>query len=244
MGVNGMKRRIRFWLIVVLAVVAIAWLGGRLYLEWYMRASTRPDFFADEIARFEATDRDHAPPERPVVFVGSSSIRFWDSLQKDMAPFPVLNRGFGGAQLSHVLYNVDRVVIRYRPRAVVLYAGDNDLDHRTGKSVEDVVRDFRTFVSRVQAAVPDARIYYLSIKPSRMRWSEWPEQEKANARIEAICEGDPQLGYIDVAMPMLAAGQPPPRDLYRFDGLHPSAKAYALWTSIIKPRLQKDLKGF
>ncbi len=208
-----------------------------------MRASMKPDFFAGEIARFEANDRDHAPPEDPIVFVGSSSIRLWDSLQKDMAPFPVLNRGFGGSQLSHVLYNIDRVVLRYRPRAVVLYAGDNDLDRRTGKTADDVVRDFRIFVSRVQASVPNARIYYLSIKPSRLRWSDWPEQEKANARIASICAGDARLGYIDIATPMLAAGQPPARDLYGFDGLHPSAKAYAIWTSMIKPRLQKDLEG-
>ncbi len=149
-----MKRRVRFWIIVVVGVVILAVLGVRIYLEWYMRASVKPDFFAGEIARFEANDSDHAPPEHPIVFVGSSSIRLWDSLQKDMAPFPVLNRGFGGSQLSHVLYNIDRVVIRYRPRAVVLYAGDNDLDHRTGKTADDVVRDFRIFVSRVQPPCP------------------------------------------------------------------------------------------
>ena len=188
------------------------------------------------------TDRDHPAPERPIVFVGSSSIRLWETLQKDMAPLPVLNRGFGGAQLSHVVHFVDRTVIQYHPRAVVLYAGDNDLDERTGKSAEDVARDFRTFVSLVQAGVPDVRIYYLSIKPSRLRWSDWPRQQKANAEISALCAGDPRLGYIDVATPMLAAGKPP-RDLFRFDGLHLSAKGYALWTGVIRPRLQMDLGG-
>jgi lysophospholipase L1-like esterase len=206
-----------------------------------MRASANPEFFAGEIANFAATDRDHPPPERPIVFVGSSSIRLWNTLQKDMAPLPVLNRGFGGAQLSSVIHFVDRTVLQYRPRAVVLYAGDNDLDKRTGKTVEDVARDFQTFVSRVQAGVPEVRIYCLSIKPSRMRWSDWPRQQKANAEISALCAGDPRLGYIDVATSMLAAGEPPPRDLFRFDGLHLSAKGYALWSGIIKPRLQTDL---
>ena len=84
-----------------------------------------------------------------------------------MAPLPVINRGFGGSQLAHVVHFAERVVLRYRPRAVVLYAGDNDLDERTGKSAEDVVRDFEAFVGLVHGAVPDARIYYVSIKPSR-----------------------------------------------------------------------------
>jgi len=118
--------------------------------------------------------------------------------------------------------------------------GDNDLDKRTGKAAEDVARDFRTFVSRVRAAVPDVRIYYLSIKPTRLRWSDWPRQQKANAEISALCAGDPRLGYIDVATPMLVAGKPS-RDLFRFDGLHLSAKGYALWTGIIRSRLQMDL---
>jgi lysophospholipase L1-like esterase len=234
-----MKRRIRFWAIVVLALVCLGWLGGRLWLAWYTKASANPEFFAADIAKFATTDRDHPPPERPIVFVGSSSIRLWDTLQRDMAPLPVLNRGFGGAQLSHMVHFADRIVIKYRPRAVVLYAGDNDLD--AGGSPEDVLRDFMSFVSRVQAALPDVRIYYLSMKPSRLRWTNWPQYRQANAQISAICRRDPRLGYIDVATPLLASGQPPARDFFRFDGMHPSAKGYALWTGIIRPRLQKDL---
>src|SRR5437868_13542962 len=115
-----MKRRLRFWALVIAGLVAIGLLGSRLWLGWYMRAaSENPDFFADEIAHFAVTDRDHPPPERPIVFVGSSSIRFWDTLQKDMAPLPVLNRGFGGAQLSHAIHSVALTGIQYRPPSVV-----------------------------------------------------------------------------------------------------------------------------
>jgi lysophospholipase L1-like esterase len=160
-----------------------------------------------------------------------------------MAPLPVLNRGFGGSQLSQVVYYVDQTVIRYRPRAIVLYAGDNDLDgrYRTGKTPYDVAREFRMFVARVEAAVPDARIFYLSMKPSRQRWTDWTQEQTGNALIAQICAGDPRLAYIDVATPMLAAGTPPPSELFMPDGMHPSPKGYALWTAIIKPRLQAEL---
>jgi lysophospholipase L1-like esterase len=236
-----MKHRVRFWVVIAVAVALAGFIGSRLWFEWYMRASAAPEFFADEIAHFADQDRDHPPPERPIVFTGSSSIRLWDTLQADMAPLPVLNRGFGGARLSHVTYFLDRAVIRYHPRAVVLYAGDNDLDARTGESAEDVARAFRVFVSRLQDAVPDARIYFVSIKPSRLRWDDWPKMQKANAEIAAICSADSRLGYIDVATPMLDAGKPPPNDLFRFDGLHLSVKGYSLWTAVIRPRLLKDL---
>jgi hypothetical protein len=216
-------RRLRIGLFVVAGLALTLLLGGRLALEWYGRASHDPAFFEGEIAAFEAADREHPPPERPIVFVGSSSIRLWDKLAEDMAPLPVLNRGFGGSQLAHAVHFADRVVIRYRPRAVVLYAGDNDLDQRTGRSAADVVRDFQAFAARVHGAVPDARIYYLAIKPSRMRWARWPEMARANGEIAALCAGDPRLAFLDIATPMLATGEPPARDLFIFDGLHLSA---------------------
>jgi lysophospholipase L1-like esterase len=238
-----MKRKTGFWVILVLGLVCLVLLGGRLAVPWLvardLRAGADPEYFAADISSFATTDRDHPPAGHGIVFVGSSSIRLWDTLQQDMAPLPVLNRGFGGARLSSVIYFVDRVVIQYRPRAVVLYAGDNDID--AGQSPEEVVLEFRRFVSRVQAALPDIRIYYLSMKPNRLLWSNWPKYEVANAQISAICASDPRLGYIDGATPLLASGRPPPRDLYRFDQMHLSVKGYALWTSVIKPRLQKDL---
>lgn len=236
-----MKRRTWFSATIVLALVCLGWLGGQLAPVWYLKASASPEFFAADVAKFATNDRDHPPPERPIVFVGSSSIRLWDTLQRDMAPLPVLNRGFGGAQLSSVLHFVDRVVIQYRPCAVVLYAGDNDIADL--KSPEDVVREFRAFVSRVQSALPDVRIYYVSMKPSRRLWTNWPKYRQANAQISEICAHDPRLGYIDVATALLASGQPPPRDLYSFDEEHLSAKGYAIWTGIIRARLQKDLGG-
>jgi len=233
----------RFWAILVLALVCLLLLGGRLAVPWFvarsLKASADPEYFAADIAKFATTDRDHPPPSHPIVFVGSSSIRLWDTLQQDMAPLPVLNRGFGGARLSSVVYFVERVVIQYRPRAVVLYGGDNDID--AGQSPEGVVRDFRRFVSHVQSALPGVRIYYLSIKPNRRLWSNWPKYELANAQISAICTSDPRLGYIDGATPLLASGRPPARELYRFDQEHLSEKGYALWTRIIRPRLQRDL---
>jgi lysophospholipase L1-like esterase len=232
-------RRIKLW-IMIGGFVLVGMVGGRLLLFKWM---SEPGYFAGDIAAFAVTDRDHPPPERPIIFVGSSSIRLWSTLQADMAPLPVLNRGFGGSQLSQVVYYVDQTVIHYRPRAVVLYAGDNDLDGRlrTGKTPEDVAREFRIFVTRVEAAVPDARIYYLSMKPSRQRWVDWPHENTGNILIAEICTSDPRLTYIDVATPMLAAGTPPPSELFMPDGMHPSPKGYALWTGIIKPRIQADL---
>jgi lysophospholipase L1-like esterase len=207
------------------------------YYAWRARD---PAFFADEMAAFAEQDRVAPPPDNVVVFVGSSSIRLWSTLARDMDPIPVLNRGFGGSQLEHVIHFADATIVKYLPRAVVLYAGDNDLDPAVGKSASDVAREFSTLVATVHAYAPGAHIYFLSIKPSKARWASWPEMSRANALIEARCQGDPLLTYVDVATPLLRDGRPRD-DVFRFDGLHLNEAGYAEWTRVLRPLLCHDL---
>ena len=100
--------------------------------------------FAAEMEAFAAQDRAAPQPPCKIVFTGSSSIRFWATLDQDMAPMPVINRGFGGAQISDVNAHFDQVIGRYHPRAVVFYAGENDLN--AGEPTASVVEDFGRFM--------------------------------------------------------------------------------------------------
>ncbi len=225
---------------VAAAAVLLAGLSVVALPRLYAWRAQDPAFFASEIAAFAEQDAKTPPPDAPVVFVGSSSIRFWETLAEDMAPIPVLNRGFGGSQLPHLVHYVDETVVRYLPRAVVIYAGDNDLDASTGKSAADVARDFGTLAATIHAYVPGVRIYYLSIKPSPARWRRWPEMQRANAAIAKLCEGDPRLAYVDVASPLLTDGKPD-ETYYRWDGLHLNAAGYREWRRVVRERLCQDL---
>jgi lysophospholipase L1-like esterase len=225
---------------IVAGLVVLAGLGVVAYPRVYAWRAQDPGFFADEIAAFAEQDAAEPPPDAPVVFVGSSSIRLWTTLAEDMAPLPVLNRGFGGSQLTHVIDYVEETIVRYLPRAVVVYAGDNDLDASTGKTAADVARDFGTLVATVHAYAPGARIYFLSIKPSKARWARWPEMERANALIAKQCAGDPRLAYVDVATPLLENGEPR-EDVFRWDGLHLNEAGYREWTRVVRPLLCRDL---
>ena len=195
--------------------------------------------FELEVRKLEARDRADPPEPGGVVFTGSSSIRFWGSLARDMAPLPVSNQGFGGSHLEDVIRYAPRLVLPHRPRLVVVYAGDNDLAG-DDKTPERVSADFALLVRRIHAILPEARIYFLAIKPSIRRWERWPAMRDANERIAAACADDPRLVYVDVATPMLGADGQPREELFVFDGLHLSEAGYALWTSILRPRLLRD----
>ncbi len=226
----------RSWIWIVAAVLLLATVGVGVWGS-LRDAMQKPSFWESAIADFE--EQDHASPPEPgmILFTGSSSIRMWSSLAEDMQPLRVLNRGFGGSHIDHVNHFAPRIVLPYRPSAVVLYAGDNDLSEGTGKTPESVTADFERFVGIVHGAWPEVPVYFLSIKPSILRWDRWPEMRDANARIRAFAEATDAVEYVDVATPMLGERGTPRGELFSFDGLHLNTEGYALWASILKPVL-------
>jgi lysophospholipase L1-like esterase len=194
------------------------------------------------IQKFEAHDRVKPPPPNVIVFTGSSSITFWSTLEQDMNPLPVINRGFGGSRLDDVVRYAPRIVAAYRPRAVMLFAGTNDIAGSKPKTAREVHDGYRAFVDVIHAALADTPIYYISITPAPSRWKYWPVVQDANRLICAHAATDPRLHFIDLTDAILGLDGKPDRSLFRFDRLHPNKKGYTVWTAAIKPILLADLK--
>ena len=188
----------------------------------------------EEVAKFVEADRVARPAPCQVLFVGSSSIVKWkDTLAADMAPMPVINRGFGGSHIEYVNRWFDQIVAPYRPRAIVFYAGENDLD--AGKSVDRVVADFDEFMKRKRDALGNTPVYFISLKPSKLRFSQVALQKQVNDRIRGRAAKRSDLQYIDVVSPMLEKGKP--KDIFVSDGLHMSAAGYRIWTRVVRAAL-------
>lgn len=200
-------------------------------------AFAAPEKWTAAIDKFTQADTTNPPPHGAVVFVGSSSIVKWASLEKDFAGTKVINRGFGGSELADSVFYADRVVIPYRPRTVVLYAGDNDL--HAGKTPETVHADFKAFAAKIHAALPDTKIVYIAIKPSPSRWKLKDKVVKANTLIAAECARDKRrFAFADIYTPMLGTdGQPRP-ELFVQDMLHMNPAGYAVWTPVVGPLIK------
>jgi len=199
-------------------------------------ADPDPNRFAAEIKAFAEWDSRNAVPARPVLFVGSSSIRLWRT-HESFPDLPVVNRGFGGSQVSDLIHFADRVVFPYKARVIVFYAGDNDL--AAGKSAQRVFEDCRRFIGLVHTRQPATRIVFLGIKPSRARWSLWPEARKANDLVAGFCKSDNRLLFTDLGTPLLGPDGTPAADLFLKDQLHLNAQGYAVWSKALAPVLQK-----
>ncbi|MEZ5571099.1 MAG: GDSL-type esterase/lipase family protein [Halioglobus sp.] len=229
--------------ILCLLLLSLSWPAWMFYQEIQNARSEDPLVWEDAIGALEVKTRELYAPGEAVVFIGSSSIRLWDTLVEDMAPVAVIQHGFGGAKLNDIVYYSDRLVSAYLPRAVVVFAGTNDIDPSATKTPETLLASYRAFVRQVRDKQPDLPIYYIGITPSPLRWSVWPTAQAANALIEAWSATDPNLYFIDTSAALMAGNGEPDPDNYRFDGLHLNAQGYRHWRDIIRPRLMEDLGG-
>jgi lysophospholipase L1-like esterase len=193
-----------------------------------------PARFETEIAAFEAYDHKNAPPANPILFVGSSTVRLWQTA--DAFPeLPVINRGFGGSTIDDVNHFADRIVFKYKPRVIVFYSGDNDL--AAGRTPDRVFNDFQTFATSVRERLPETPIIYITVKPSVARWKLWAKMQQVNARVKALTHENKQLTYIDISPTLLGEDGQPRKELFREDGLHMNPKGYEGWNKLVAPLL-------
>lgn len=195
-----------------------------------VHADEAADRWRPAIDKFLADDEAHPTEPGGVVFVGSSSIRFWD-LGRSFPSLGAVNRGFGGSQVSDSLAYLDELVLKHKPRLVVLYAGDNDI--AAGESVEEVYGDVVQFVDRVHDALPEARIAYLAIKPSRARWKLVDKMRAVNDQVDALAAEREELTYVDVFHATLGANGQPREELFIADGLHLNKDGYDVWSAVL-----------
>ena len=192
-----------------------------------------PERWESTIAKFEESDRANPPKPGGVLFIGSSSIRMWKTLAEDFPGTPTINRGFGGSEIADSIHFAKRIVFPYRPRQIVIYAGDNDVSR--GKSAEVVAEDFKRFVKLARKELPGVRVAFIAIKPSPKRWNLAPEMKKANGKIRRYCRLRRGIVYLDIWTPMLGKDGKPKPELFIEDNLHLSREGYQLWTSVIRP---------
>jgi lysophospholipase L1-like esterase len=192
--------------------------------------------FEAEIRAFEAMDKTNPPARDAILFTGSSSIRKWTTLARDFNTHKVINRGFGGSQISDSTYYADRIVFPYQPRKIVFFSGSNDI--AAGKTAEQVFDDFKAFVQKVRGALPKVEIDFISITTSPLRWHQVEQVKKANGLISSWISTQDHLTFINVFPATLAEDGHPKPELFLADRLHMNARGYAIWTSIIEPYLK------
>src|SRR5688572_29377310 len=154
-------------------------------LELSAQQPLDPNRWESAMQKFEAEDKANPPSKGGIVFIGSSSIARWTNLAESFPDLKVVNRGFGGSEMSESAKYAPRVVVPQAPRIVVLYTGENDLNR--GLTPDAVAADFATFATTVRTALPATRIVVIGLKPSLLRWKLRDAMHQTNTMIRTRC---------------------------------------------------------
>ncbi|RFS22070.1 GDSL family lipase [Chitinophaga silvatica] len=205
-------------------------------------AQTYPRF-EEDIRTIRNYDKIYAAPNKPILFIGSSSIRKWDDLERNFASYVVLNRGFGGAVTEDVIHYADDIIFPYNPRQIVIYVGENDLVEETA-TADTIFNRFKVLYTIIREKLPAIPIVYISIKPSPSRATFFEKAKAANLLISDYLKTQQRVVFVDIYPKMLDKNGNPRTELFLQDMLHMNKSGYAIWEKAIKPYLLKRQKVF
>lgn len=202
-------------------------------------ADTPHDFgkWEKEIAAFESADRTNPPPTNAVLFIGSSTIRFWTALATDFPGCKIINRGFGGSKIADSTHFAPRIIFPYAPKAIFFRAGGNDISD--GEAPEAVFADFKEFVETVHAKLPETEIFFITWSHTPARWKNHDKEDILNNSVEAYARTAPRVKYVEAGAMVLGADGQPRAELFRDDKIHFNAAGYKLLAERVRPFLPK-----
>lgn len=195
-----------------------------------------------EIEKFEQLDNSKSYPDDAILFAGSSSIRLWSSINRDMLPYNVIQRGYGGAKLSDFVVYADRITYPHQCQAIVIFVANDISGEQGDKSPLEVSKLFRQTLYVIRRKFKETPVFWISITPTPARWHVWPEIREANEMIREICLNHRNTYYIDTEPAFLTSSDLPRNELFIEDRLHLNPRGYSIWSGIIKDNLDKVLK--
>lgn len=203
---------------------------------------TSPSFsqpFINEINYFKKLDSITPPPEKPILFIGSSSFTNWKDVNDYFPTYPILNRGFGGSSLPHLVLYANDIIFNYNPKQIVIYCGENDLTSGKSITADTILQRFKRLHSLIRDKYPFISIVYISMKPSPSREKYLPVMKKGNKLIKKFTKKKKNTAFADVYHHMLTKKGDIIKEIFLPDNLHMNKKGYQIWQPIIEPFLLK-----
>jgi len=194
-----------------------------------------------EIVKFEQLDKTEAYPDDAILFAGSSSIRLWTTLAEDMAPYPVIQRGYGGAKFSDFAVYAGRIFKAHDCRAAVIFIANDIIGSENDKSPEEVNKLFLSVLKTFRKTNRETPFFYIAVTPTSSRWEAWPEISKANNLIRETCEKNRNTYFIETSFAFLNEDGKPDDGLFTNDRLHLNSDGYAVWSGIIRKEMERVL---
>jgi hypothetical protein len=200
------------------------------------------DKWEGEIAAFDKLNQTEKYPDNSILFLGSSSIRLWSTIKEELAPYPIIQRGFGGSNSPAVAYYTERIIYPHQFRAVAIFIANDITGSPSDLTPKESTATFRKIIKTIRAKYKKQPIFIIEITPSQSRWKKWALIQEDNALLKALCKKQKNLYFIETAQSFLNEKGEPRNELFRDDHLHLNREGYKIWGKLIKAELDKKLR--
>ncbi|MGI9550271.1 MAG: GDSL-type esterase/lipase family protein [Aurantibacter sp.] len=191
-----------------------------------------PTRFSDQVEAIQKKyDTLWDSSKETVVFTGSSSVRIWRDLEARFPEHHIVNSGFGGSQASDLIFYLKQLVLRFNPKKVFIYEGDNDINAK--KRPRKILQDLKNIAEVIKAKRSDTEIVLIAAKPSVARWQLKGKYKRLNNKMRRFAKKRADVSFANVWDAMLD-GKEVKTDIFIKDKLHMNAKGYELWYDVIK----------
>ena len=194
-----------------------------------------------DILNFEQQDKIEKDPENAILFAGSSSIRLWSTLKEDVAPYPVIQRGFGGSKFSDLAVFAERIIYPHQFRALVIFEANDITGNTFDKSPKEIAKLFVAIVRIVRRKYAEQPVFVLEITPTPSRWSLWPKIKEANQLLKESCQKLHNTYFIETSAAYLNKEGKTRSELFIKDKLHQNHEGYQIWGDLVRKKLDELL---
>ena len=190
-----------------------------------------PERFIKQVEALSNAEYNFPQDEDIVLFTGSSTIRMWMNVQSYFPDQNVINNGFGGSQMSDLLYFYDDLILKSSPEVIFIYEGDNDI--ASEKKSSEILKTTKELIGKIKTDLPESEVILISPKPSIARWHLSLKYKKLNRKLSKYCDKNQNLEFADVWSAMLDDEGMVFQDIFLGDGLHMNKKGYDIWAPVI-----------
>jgi lysophospholipase L1-like esterase len=225
------------------------WICGALLCAGYLWAQKPSTQDWPDLARYRA-DNEALPPAAPhaqrVVFFGDSITDAWGRTPTTGVFFPgkpYVNRGISGQTTLQMLVRFQQDVVHLHPAAVVILAGTNDIAGNTGPSTQQMIEDNYTSMAAI-AKQNSIKVVFASITPAfAYPWKPGIQPveriRELNKWLQDFCSANGCV-YLDYYSSM-ADAQGAMLPGLSSDGVHPTAKGYAVMAPLAEHAIAQAL---
>lgn len=206
-------------------------------LTVYAGAATK---WNDEIANLAAQNIKTNDPQS-ILFLGSSTIRLWDNLKEDVAPYTTIKRGYGGAKFCDLAIHCPQLIDGLKFRAAVVFVANDITGSVADKEPAEIKRLAKIVIASLKKNNPLSPVILLSITATPSRFNHWKRIQAANRALSTISDEIADVYFLETEDSYLTEDGKPIEEYFVDDRLHQTPAGYQLLGKLVRTKLNEVL---